>query len=72
MSNKDTALYVGLWEKLHNDKFNSVEFHRVKIDEVGYNDAESMEKRIQFYWIEFKLYQKKFERINTFYKVKKK
>ena len=37
LSNKETAFYVGLWEELNNENFNSVESHRIKIDEVGYN-----------------------------------
>ncbi len=37
MSNKDSFAFYNLWEELHNDNFNSVESHRIKIDEVGYN-----------------------------------
>lgn len=37
MSNKNSFDFYNLWEELHNDKFNSVESHRIKIDEVGYN-----------------------------------
>ena len=37
MSNKDSFAFYSLWEELHNDNFNSVESHRIKIDEVGYN-----------------------------------
>ena len=37
MSNKDSFAFYCLWEELHNDNFNSVESHRIKIDEVGYN-----------------------------------
>jgi len=29
--------FYNLWEELHNENFNSVESHRIKIDEVGYN-----------------------------------
>ena len=35
--NKDSFAFYSLWEELHNDNFNSVESHRIKIDEVGYN-----------------------------------
>ncbi len=37
MSNKESFAFYSLWEELHNDNFNSVESHRIKIDEVGYN-----------------------------------
>ena len=37
MSNKNSFDYYSLWEKLNNENFNSVESHRIKIDEVGYN-----------------------------------
>ena len=37
MSNKDSFAFYSLWEELHNDNFNSVESHRIKINEVGYN-----------------------------------
>ena len=37
MSNKDSFAFYNLWEKLHNANFNSVESHRIKINEVGYN-----------------------------------
>ena len=37
MSNKDSFAFYCLWEELNNDNFNSVESHRIKIDEVGYN-----------------------------------
>ncbi len=37
MSNKNSFDFYNLWEKLHNENFNSVESHRIKIDEVGYN-----------------------------------
>lgn len=37
MSNKDSFAFYSLWEELHNDNFNSVESHRIKVDEVGYN-----------------------------------
>ena len=37
MSNKDSFAFYNLWEELHNSNFNSVESHRIKIDEVGYN-----------------------------------
>ena len=37
MSNKDSFDYYGLWEKINNPNFNSVVFHGIKINEVGYN-----------------------------------
>lgn len=37
MSNKESFAFYNLWEKLHNENFNSVESHRIKNDEVGYN-----------------------------------
>ena len=37
MSNKNSFDYYSLWEKINNENFNSVESHRIKIDEVGYN-----------------------------------
>lgn len=35
ISNKDTALYVGLWEELNNEKFNLTEYREIKINEIG-------------------------------------
>ena len=35
LSNKDTALYVGLWEELNNEKFNFTEYREIKINEIG-------------------------------------
>lgn len=37
MSNKNSFDFYNLWEELHNENFNSVESHRIKSDEVGYN-----------------------------------
>lgn len=37
MSNKNSFEFYSLWEELNNENFNSVESHRIKIDEVGYN-----------------------------------
>ena len=37
MSNKNSFDFYNLQEELHNENFNSVESHRIKIDEVGYN-----------------------------------
>ena len=37
MSNKNSFDYYSLWEELNNENFNSVESHRIKINEVGYN-----------------------------------
>ncbi len=35
LSNKDTALYVGLWEELNNKNFNFTEYREIKINEIG-------------------------------------
>ena len=35
LSNKDTALYVGLWEELNNKDFNLTEYREIKINEIG-------------------------------------
>ena len=35
LSNKDTALYVGLWEELNNENFNFTEYSEIKINEIG-------------------------------------
>ena len=37
MSNKNSYEYYSLWEEINNENFNSVESHRIKINEVGYN-----------------------------------
>lgn len=37
MSNKNLFNYYGLWGKINNEDFNSVESHRIKIDESPYN-----------------------------------
>ena len=37
MSNKTSFSFYSLWEELNNKNFNSVESHRIKIEEVGYN-----------------------------------
>ena len=37
MSNKNSFEYYSLWEEINNRDFNSVESHRIKIKEVGYN-----------------------------------
>lgn len=37
MSNKNSFEFYSLWEELNNKNFNSVESHRIKIEEVGYN-----------------------------------
>lgn len=37
MSNKNSYDYYSLWEEINNESFNSVESHRIKINEVGYN-----------------------------------
>ena len=35
LSNKDTALYIGLWEELNNESFNLTEYREIKINEIG-------------------------------------
>ena len=35
LSNKDTALYVGLWEELNNENFNFTEYREIKINGIG-------------------------------------
>lgn len=35
LSNKDTALYIGLWEELNNEDFNFTEYREIKINEIG-------------------------------------
>ena len=35
LSNKDTALYIGLWEELNNEKFNLTEYREIKINHIG-------------------------------------
>ena len=47
MRRKDTIEYLGLWESLNNDHFNSVEFDRIK-SEAGYNSFTLSPKK----WIE--------------------
>ena len=37
MSNKNSFDYYSLWEEINNENFNSVESHRIKLKEVGYN-----------------------------------
>lgn len=37
MSNKNSFEYYSLWEEINNENFNSVESHRIKISEVGFN-----------------------------------
>ena len=37
MSNKNSFAFYSLWEELNNPNFNSVESHRIKINEVPYN-----------------------------------
>ena len=37
MCNKNAFAFYSLWEELNNPDFNSVESHRIKINEVPYN-----------------------------------
>lgn len=34
LSNKDTSLYVGLWEELNNENFNLTEYREIKINKI--------------------------------------
>ncbi len=45
MSNKDSFSFYSLWEEINNINFNSVEMHRIKKDEVGYNRFTMTPKR---------------------------
>lgn len=45
MSNKNSFDYYGLWEKINNDNFNSVEFHKIKTEEAPYNRFTMTPKR---------------------------
>ena len=36
LKNKDTVLFLGVWEKLHNPDFNSLEFEGIR-NEAGRN-----------------------------------
>jgi hypothetical protein len=37
MSNKDSFAFYSLWEEINNENFNSMESHRIKIEEAPYN-----------------------------------
>lgn len=37
MSTKNSFAFYSLWEEINNENFNSVESHRIKIEEVPYN-----------------------------------
>lgn len=45
MSNKDSFAFYSLWEEINNPDFNSVEMHRIKVAEVGYNRFTMTPKR---------------------------
>ena len=45
MSNKNSFDFYSLWEEINNKNFNSVESHRIKIEEVGYNRFTMTPKR---------------------------
>ena len=45
MSNKDSFQFYSLWEIINNKNFNSVEMHRIKTNEVGYNRFTMTPKR---------------------------
>ena len=47
MRGKNTIAFLGLWEKLHNTKFNYLEFEAIK-NEAGFNGFVLTPKR----WIE--------------------
>ena len=48
LSNKDTALYVGLWEELNNENFNLTEYREIKINHIGTSSYTMSPKQ----WIE--------------------
>ena len=56
LSNKDTALYVGLWEELNNENFNFTEYREIKINEIGTSSYTMSPKQ----WI---------QRTNAIYKI---
>lgn len=45
MSNKNSFEFYSLWEEINNINFNSVESHRIKIEEVPYNRFTMTPKR---------------------------
>ena len=45
MSNKNSFEFYSLWEEINNTNFNSVESHRIKIEEVPYNRFTMTPKR---------------------------
>lgn len=45
MSNRDSFAFYSLWEEINNPNFNSVEMHRIKVDEVCYNRFTMTPKR---------------------------
>lgn len=45
MSNKNSFDYYGLWERINNENFNSVEFHVIKTEEAPYNRFTMTPKR---------------------------
>lgn len=45
MSNKDSFNFYSLWEEINNPNFNSVEMHRIKIEDVGLNRFTMTPKR---------------------------
>ncbi len=45
MSNKNSFDFYSLWEEINNINFNSVESHRIKTEEVGYNRFTMTPKR---------------------------
>lgn len=47
MSNKDSFAFYSLWETINNPNFNSVEMHRIRNNEVGYNRFTMTPKRWQ-------------------------
>ncbi len=48
MRNRNTVEFLGIWEKLHNPDFNSVEFDRIKtvagLNNFRLSDKERMER----------------------------
>lgn len=45
MSNKDSFAFYSLWETINNPNFNSVEMHRIRNNEVGFNRFTMTPKR---------------------------
>jgi len=51
MKNKDTVLFLGVWEQIHNPDFNSPEFEGIR-NEAGRNSFFLSEKKWEFASVE--------------------